>query len=38
MDEDVDVDALFEEMKSEWLAAGGEAIIEAGNAIWNASK
>ena len=38
MDEDVDVDALFEEMKAEGLSNGGESVIAAGNAIWNASK
>lgn len=38
MDKEVDVDSVFEEMKAEWLAAGGEAVIAAGNEYWKAAS
>lgn len=35
MDKNVDVDTVFEQMKEEWLAAGGAEVIAAGNEYWN---
>lgn len=38
MDENVDVEAEFAQMKAEWLSVGGQAVIDAGNEYWAANK